>query len=137
VLFISHDLSVVSHIAGRIGVMYLGEIVEVGTASELSARPLHPYTEALLSAQPMPVPSWAQPGERIVLRGDIPSPVTPPPGCRFHTRCPHAIELCRTVVPQPEVRGLDRTVSCLRVDELTLAGVPVVVRSRPTEGDER
>lgn len=133
VLFISHDLSVVSHIATRIGVMYLGQIVEVGAASALAARPLHPYSEALLSAQPMPVPSWAQPRERIVLRGDVPSPLAPPSGCRFHTRCPHAVERCATDVPTPVDDGDGRVVACLRADELVLAGVPVAIRD-PREG---
>lgn len=134
VLFISHDLSVVAHIATRIGVMYLGEIVEVGSAAELAARPLHPYTEALLSAQPMPVPSWAQPRERIVLRGDIPSPIAPPPGCRFHTRCRYAVAQCATVEPRQVDRDGDRVVACIRTDELVLAGVPVTVREREEGG---
>lgn len=128
VLFISHDLSVVSHIANRIGVMYLGEIVEVATAAELASRPLHPYSEALLSAQPMPVPSWAQPGERIVLSGDIPSPLSPPSGCRFHTRCRYAVERCAVIDPPSEARGGERAVACLRADELTLAGIPPIAR---------
>lgn len=136
VLFISHDLSVVSHIATRIGVMYLGEVVEVGTAADLAARPLHPYTEALLSAQPMPVPSWAQPRERIVLSGDIPSPISPPSGCRFHTRCGYAVDACSVVDPHRELRDGDRSVACIRADELTLSGVPVtVLRSRTGESE--
>jgi len=127
VLFISHDLSVVAHIATRIGVMYLGEVVEVGTAAELAARPLHPYTEALLSAQPMPVPSWAQPRDRIVLSGDIPSPISPPSGCRFHTRCQYAVEGCSIVHPERDSRDGDRSVACIRADELVLSGVPVTI----------
>lgn len=96
-LFISHDLSVVEHLCDRIGVMYLGSMVEMGTREDLFLRPLHPYTKALLSAVPIPVPKLKR--ERIVLKGDIPSPMNPPSGCKFHTRCPFAVERCSSEVP--------------------------------------
>ena len=96
-LFISHDLSVVKFISDKIGVMYLGSMVEFGTKEEIFQNPLHPYTKALFSAIPSPDPDAKM--ERIILSGDIPSPANPPKGCRFHTRCPHATERCKTEVP--------------------------------------
>ena len=99
-LFITHDLSVVAHISDRVGVMYLGRLMEVAPTDELVAQPLHPYTEALLSAEPQPLPSTHRTTSRILLEGDIPSPIDPPPGCVFNTRCPYATERCRTEVPE-------------------------------------
>ncbi|MNP22672.1 Oligopeptide transport ATP-binding protein OppF [compost metagenome] len=96
-LFISHDLSVVEHISDRIGVMYLGSLVETADKDTLYDRPLHPYTQALLSSVPVPDPSLKK--ERIILKGDLPSPVDPPTGCRFHTRCPSCMEICKQHVP--------------------------------------
>lgn len=96
-LFISHDLSVVKHISDKIGVMYLGKIVEYAEKDELFDNPLHPYTKALLSAIPVSDPKVKK--ERIILEGDIPSPANPPSGCRFHTRCPHAFDKCKKEVP--------------------------------------
>jgi len=96
-LFISHDLTLVQHIATRIGVIYLGEIVEFSSSEALFEAPQHPYTQALLSATPLPDPD--QKGKRIVLAGNVPSPANPPTGCRFHVRCPHVMDICRTQSP--------------------------------------
>lgn len=109
-LFISHDLSVVEHLCTRIGVMYLGSMVETAARDELFAHPLHPYTKALLSAVPVPIPKLKR--DRIVLKGDIPSPVNPPSGCKFHTRCPFAVERCKAEVPLFRDAGSGHYVAC-------------------------
>lgn len=109
-LFISHDLSVVKHISHRVGVMYLGSMVELASKNELYANPLHPYTKALLSAVPIPDPTLKR--ERILLQGDIPSPANPPKGCKFHTRCPYVMDKCRHDIPEYKDAGGSHFVAC-------------------------
>ena len=102
-LFISHDLAIVEHLTHRVAVMYLGKIVEIGPKRQIFAAPKHPYTEALLSSVPVPEPGAAR--ARIILKGDVPSPMRPPAGCRFHTRCPYVFDRCRTEEPAPIAPG--------------------------------
>lgn len=109
-LFISHDLSVVKHVSHRIGVMYLGSMVEIAEKDELFRNPLHPYTKALLSAVPIPDPTVKK--ERIILTGDIPSPANPPSGCKFHTRCPYVMDKCKKEEPVMKDVGNDHMVAC-------------------------
>jgi oligopeptide transport system ATP-binding protein len=111
-VFIAHNLAVVRHVASRVAVMYLGQLVEVGTREEVFSRPAHPYTRALLRAVPPPDPRSGWSGAEVSLRGDVPSPIDPPSGCRFHTRCPEAIEICRTVVPAVQTFPSGRKVAC-------------------------
>ena len=114
-LFISHDLSVIGYVADRIVVMYLGEVVEAGTTDQLLEDPRHPYTQALLSAIPKLHPDERR--TRIKLRGDLPSPLSPPTGCKFHTRCPSAMDICRRVEPRSITVAAEHTVACHLHDE--------------------
>jgi len=109
-LFISHDLSVVEHISDEVGVMYLGNLVEYGSKASIFKNPLHPYTQALLSAAPVPDPAAKK--NRIILEGSIPSPANPPSGCKFHTRCRHVMEICKKVDPQTKEIEPGHTVAC-------------------------
>jgi oligopeptide transport system ATP-binding protein len=117
-IFISHDISVVKYISDRIAVMYLGRLVELGPASEVVDRPLHPYTRALISAVPVPDPLVERSRRRIILEGDPPSPMNPPQGCPFHPRCSYAIEACKAHRPELEVKEPDRLAACIRVGEI-------------------
>jgi oligopeptide transport system ATP-binding protein len=123
-LFIAHDLSVVEHTSDRVAVMYLGRIVEIASARDLYTNPLHPYTEALLSAAPTPVPGAVS--NRIVLEREIADPANPPPGCSFHPRCRYATEACRQAVPELQEAEPGRLVACHRAKELALMGVGAV-----------
>ena len=119
-LFVSHDLSVVRHVADRIAVMYLGKIVELSDRDELYAAPKHPYTKALLSAIPIPDPKVEKKRQRIILSGDLPSPINIPSGCRFHTRCPMAQQICREVEPAFEKKeGRDHYAACHFAEKVT------------------
>ena len=111
-LFIAHDISVVRHISTRIGVMYLGQMVELGESYELCSHPIHPYTQTLLSAVPLPDPVKSRARQRILLEGDIPSPLDPPSGCRFHTRCPYATERCSAEQPRLKEYGPGHYAAC-------------------------
>ncbi|MFS4459304.1 ABC transporter ATP-binding protein [Bdellovibrio sp. HCB2-146] len=112
-IFIAHDLKVVEHVSTKVAVMYLGKIVEMAEAEELYRNPKHPYTRALMSAIPVPDPNRRE--ERIILTGDVPSPINPPTGCHFHPRCPMAIEDCKTIVPPLELKSPDHIAACIRV----------------------
>jgi oligopeptide transport system ATP-binding protein len=112
-VFIAHDLKVVEHVSTQVAVMYLGKIVEMSESEELYRNPKHPYTRALLSAIPVPDPHHKE--ERIILTGDVPSPINPPSGCHFHPRCPMAIEDCKKIVPPLEEKAKDHVAACIRV----------------------
>jgi oligopeptide transport system ATP-binding protein len=114
-LFISHDLRAIRHVSDRVAVMYLGKLVELADAKAIYAEPLMPYTKALISAVPVPDPQIEATRQRIVLEGDVPSPINPPQGCRFHTRCPYVIEACKEVVPQLVQIKPNHFAACIRI----------------------
>ena len=117
-LFIAHDLSIVKHISNRIGVMYLGKLVELADSYELTFHSVHPYTKSLISAIPIADPEISRKSKRIVLEGDVPSPVNPPSGCRFRTRCPYADELCAAEEPQWKEVSTGHYAACHHLDKV-------------------
>ena len=128
-VFIAHDLSVVRHVSDQIAVMYLGKLMEVSPARELYSKPMHPYTEALLEAIPIPDPEENSRRQRNVIGGEPPNPITPPPGCRFHTRCPHATEVCRDVEPPLAEYPGGHLTACHHPRNVTAAEISAATRS--------
>jgi oligopeptide transport system ATP-binding protein len=140
-LFISHDLRAVRHLSDRVAVMYLGRIVELAGGKEIYRDPLMPYTKALISAVPVPDPEIEAKRERIILKGDVPSPINPPKGCPFHTRCPYAIEECKRIIPALTEIKPRHSAACIRIspanphiEENEAAGLRVVGEGTPVKG---
>jgi oligopeptide/dipeptide ABC transporter ATP-binding protein len=137
-LFISHDLAVIRYVSHRVGVMYLGQIVELADVKAIYSRPLHPYTWALLSAVPLPDPRRSR--RRIILKGDVPSPLNPPAGCRFHPRCPEAMAVCKEQAPLTRAAESNHLVRCHLYDgaDVLNIDIPAPVRvpetTQPKEG---
>ena len=137
-IFVAHDLGVVRHVSNRIAVMYLGKIVESAPADQLYTAPVHPYTQALLSAVPIPDPRENASREQLVLEGDVPSPINPPHACRFHTRCPHATDVCSTLEPPLADYGRGRIAAChhpLNVTPNEISGAEIAPESPATASD--
>jgi oligopeptide/dipeptide ABC transporter ATP-binding protein len=138
-IFVAHDLGVVRHVSDRIAVMYLGKVVEVSPAEELYTKPIHPYAVALLSAIPIPDPKENAAREPLVLEGDVPSPIDPPPACRFHTRCPRATDVCRRVEPPLVDYGGGHLAAChhpVNVDAQAVARARIAPESPLSAGAE-
>ncbi|HEX3251766.1 MAG TPA: oligopeptide/dipeptide ABC transporter ATP-binding protein [Pyrinomonadaceae bacterium] len=140
-LFISHDLRAIRHVSDRVAVMYLGKLVEIADAKTIYNEPLMPYTKALISAVPVPDPQIEATRQRIMLEGDVPSPINPPAGCRFHTRCPYAIEACKEVVPQLVEIKLAHFAACIRIspaephiEEVAPGAAPGLPQNEPQKG---
>jgi len=140
-LFISHDLRAIRHVSDRVAVMYLGKLVEIADAKTIYNEPLMPYTKALISAVPVPDPQIEATRQRIMLEGDVPSPINPPAGCRFHTRCPYAIEACKEVVPQLVEIKLAHFAACIRIspaephiEEVAPGAAPGFLQNEPQKG---
>jgi len=129
-VIVAHDLAVIRHMSDRVAVMYLGEIVELSETDALFDNPLHPYTQALLAAIPVPSPAGRAP--KALLQGDVPSPAAPPSGCRFHTRCPHARALCKEKHPDLEAAPDGRQVACHFWREIQNAGAGSIVAPPPS-----
>jgi oligopeptide/dipeptide ABC transporter ATP-binding protein len=128
-VFVAHDLSVVRHVSDRIAVMYLGKLMEVSPADELYSKPIHPYTSALLGAIPIPDPNENRARTREVVTGEPPNPINPPSGCRFHTRCPRATEVCKTVEPQLTEYGAGHLAACHHPQHVTADEIAAATRS--------
>jgi oligopeptide/dipeptide ABC transporter ATP-binding protein len=128
-IFVAHDLSVVRHVSDRIVVMYLGKLMEISPAEELYAKPIHPYTSALLGAIPIPDPKENRARTRMVVSGEVPNPINPPSGCRFHTRCPLATEICRTVEPALTEYAGGHSAACHHPQHVTAAEISAATRS--------
>jgi oligopeptide/dipeptide ABC transporter ATP-binding protein len=138
-LFVAHDLSVVRHVSDRIAVMYLGKVMELSPAAELYTKPMHPYTQALLDAIPIPDPAENRKRVRTVVTGEVPSPIDPPDGCRFASRCRHASDICRTVEPPLTRYANGHLAACHHPQNVSAAELAAAVRSplSPTSAGEQ